>query len=82
MARTGVVDSATNQFFINVKDNTGLNHKNKTTGGYGYCVFGKVVSGMDTVNKIKAVKTGAVGGVFSKDAPLTNIVITSAKVVN
>ena len=77
MARTSVVDSATNQFFINVKDNTFLDHTGKTSSqAWGYAVFGKVVSGMDTVDKIKAVKTGAKGP-FSKDAPLTNLVITS-----
>jgi len=57
MARTGVVDSATCQFFINVKENTHLNHKDKTPQGYGYAVFGKVVAGTDIVDKIKKVKT-------------------------
>ncbi len=80
MARTSVVDSATNQFFINVKDNTFLDHKSKTTSGWGYAVFGKVVAGMDTVNKIKAVNTGAAGP-FSKDAPLTPVEIKKASVV-
>ena len=51
MARTGVVDSATSQFFINLVDNTFLNHKNETTQGFGYCVFGKVTEGMDIVDK-------------------------------
>ena len=49
MARTGVVDSATSQFFINVADNTFLDHKNKSAAGYGYCVFGKVTEGMEVV---------------------------------
>ena len=52
MARTGVVDSATSQFFINLKDNGFLDHKDTTTRGYGYAVFGKVVNGMDVVDKI------------------------------
>lgn len=57
MARTGVVDSATSQFFINVSDNDFLDHREKSTQGYGYCVFGKVSKGMDVVEKIKKVKT-------------------------
>ena len=56
MARTYVVDSATNQFFINLKNNAFLDHKNKRN--FGYCVFGKVVSGMDVVDKIAQVPTG------------------------
>ena len=60
----------------NVVDNTGLGYK--SAASYGYAVFGKVTSGMDTVNKIKAVQTGAKGP-FTKDAPLTDVVITSAK---
>jgi len=61
MARTGVVDSATNQFFINVKDNAFLDHKSKSPRGYGYCVFGKVIGGMDVVDKIKDSQTGHKG---------------------
>ncbi len=61
MARTNDPHSATAQFFINVKDNTFLNHSAKTSQGWGYCVFGKVVDGMDVVNKIKGVKTGTKG---------------------
>ena len=57
MARTSVIDSATSQFFINVADNTFLDHKNKTMAGYGYCVFGKVIEGMDVVKKIENVET-------------------------
>jgi cyclophilin family peptidyl-prolyl cis-trans isomerase len=57
MARTNDPHSATSQFFINVKDNASLNFTAKTPQGWGYCVFGKVTSGMETVNKIKAVKT-------------------------
>lgn len=62
MARTFVVDSATAQFFINVVDNAFLDHKDKTDQGFGYCVFAKITEGLDTVDKIKAVKTGRKGG--------------------
>src|SRR3972149_8867242 len=55
MARTNVVDSATAQFFINVVDNDFLDHQNTTSQGFGYAVFGKVIQGMDVVEKIKAV---------------------------
>lgn len=58
MARTGVVDSATAQFFINHKDNDALNHKDDSDRNYGYAVFGKVTEGMDVVDKIAGVKTG------------------------
>jgi cyclophilin family peptidyl-prolyl cis-trans isomerase len=57
MARTGEVNSATSQFFINVTDNAALDHKNDTVKGFGYCVFGKVIEGMDVVDKIKGVAT-------------------------
>jgi peptidyl-prolyl cis-trans isomerase B (cyclophilin B) len=57
MARTQVVDSATSQFFINVKDNLQLDHSDETARGFGYCVFGKVTGGMDVVDEIKKVKT-------------------------
>jgi peptidyl-prolyl cis-trans isomerase B (cyclophilin B) len=68
---------ATAQFFINVKDNPNLDFKAKTMNDYGYCVFGRVVAGMDTVDKIRNVKTGAAKGM--KDVPLKAIVITEAK---
>jgi cyclophilin family peptidyl-prolyl cis-trans isomerase len=61
MARTSVVDSATSQFFINVKDNDSLNQRDKTPAGFGYAVFGKVVDGMDVVDRIKKVQTATVG---------------------
>lgn len=77
MARTNVVDSATAQFFINVKDNGFLNHRDKTPQGFGYCVFGKVVEGMDVVDKIKAVKTQNAGPF--QDVPVKAIVITSVR---
>jgi cyclophilin family peptidyl-prolyl cis-trans isomerase len=57
MARTQVVDSATNQFFINLKNNQFLNHKDYSAQRFGYCVFGKVIKGMDIVDKIAATKT-------------------------
>jgi cyclophilin family peptidyl-prolyl cis-trans isomerase len=61
MARTPEINSATSQFFINVADNAFLDHRDNTPQGFGYCVFGKVVGGMDVVDKIKAVKTGMHG---------------------
>jgi peptidyl-prolyl cis-trans isomerase B (cyclophilin B) len=73
MARTSDPHSATAQFFINVKDNDFLNHKNKTAQGWGYCVFGKVTKGIDVVNKIKNVKTGSNG--MHQDVPLETVVI-------
>jgi len=61
MARTGMVDSATCQFFINVKNNDSLNQRDKTPQGFGYAVFGKVIEGMDVVDRIKKVPTTTVG---------------------
>ena len=61
MSRTMVVDSATSQFFVNTVDNTFLNFKNKTPQGYGYAVFGKVIDGMDVIDKIEKVRTGNKG---------------------
>lgn len=80
MARTGEPHSATSQFFINVNDNTFLNHTAPTARGWGYTVFGKVVAGIDVVQKIKAVPTGP-GGPFPTDAPQTPILIQSATLV-
>ena len=77
MARTNVVDSATAQFFINVVDNDFLDHQNTTPQGFGYAVFGKVIEGMDVVDKIKAVKTVSKMG-FS-DVPAEAVVIHSVK---
>ena len=76
MARTGVRDSATAQFFINVKDNDFLNYSGESPQGWGYAVFGKVVSGTDVVDKIKAVKTGRKG--FHDDVPKEDVVIEKA----
>ena len=74
MARTAVKDSATAQFFINLKDNEFLNHGSRD---FGYAVFGKVVRGMDVVEKIGHLRTGSAGGM--QDVPLEPIVIQSAK---
>lgn len=80
MARTSDPHSATSQFFINVKDNSFLNHSGKNMQGWGYAVFGKVTQGMDIVNKIKAVPTGRYG--MHADVPTIPIVIIHAKVIN
>lgn len=77
MARTQDVHSATSQFFINVVDNKFLDYKSSTPGGYGYCVFGKVVKGMDVVDRIKSVPTGNYG--YFQDVPVTGVVIQSIK---
>lgn len=76
MARTSEPNSATAQFFINVKDNGFLDHTGKNSTGWGYAVFGKVTSGMDVVDKIVSVPTGPKGP-FAKDAPVENITIKS-----
>jgi len=73
MARTGVVDSATAQFFINLVDNDFLDFKAPTPQHYGYCVFGEVVEGMDVVDEIAGVKTGTRG--MYRDVPAENIEI-------
>ena len=80
MARTQDPHSASSQFFINVNDNKALNFREPTTAGYGYTVFGKVVEGMDVVNKIAKTPTGR-GGPFPTDVPQTRVVIKSAKVI-
>jgi peptidyl-prolyl cis-trans isomerase A (cyclophilin A)/peptidyl-prolyl cis-trans isomerase B (cyclophilin B) len=74
MARTGVVDSATSQFFINLGDNAFLDHGDRD---YGYAVFGKVVDGMDVVDAIAGVATGSQGG--HSDVPLDPVTITEVK---
>ena len=80
MARTSVPDSASSQFFINVGDNDFLNHSAPTSSGWGYCVFGKVIEGMDVVDKIKAVKTTTKSG--HQDVPVENVIIEKAVVVS
>jgi peptidyl-prolyl cis-trans isomerase B (cyclophilin B) len=79
MARTMDPHSATAQFFINVNDNDFLNHRNKTPQGWGYAVFGRVVSGMDTVDRILQSPTGSSLG--HQDVPVDDVVIKSARVV-
>ena len=77
MARTGVRDSATSQFFINVKDNAFLDYSGESPQGWGYAVFGKVVEGQDTVDKIRKVATGNAGG--HQDVPREAVVIEKAE---
>jgi peptidyl-prolyl cis-trans isomerase B (cyclophilin B) len=79
MARTSVPDSASSQFFINATDNDFLNHTGKTSTGWGYCVFGKVVAGMDVVDKIKKVKTTTKAG--HRDVPAEDVIIEKASVI-
>ena len=76
MARTQAPHSASAQFFINAADNGFLNHSAPTAQGWGYAVFGKVVAGMDVVDKIKAVKTGRKGS--HDDVPNEDVVIEKA----
>ena len=76
MARTSIPDSASSQFFINVGDNDFLNHTAPTSSGWGYCVFGKVVEGMDVVDKIRAVKTTSKAG--HQDVPVESVIIEKA----
>ena len=78
MARTAVVDSATSQFFINLVDNSFLDHKGKTPDMFGYAVFGQVVEGMDVVDAIAQVKTGNKAG--HSDVPVEPVFITRASV--
>jgi cyclophilin family peptidyl-prolyl cis-trans isomerase len=77
MARTNVVDSATSQFFINVKDNEFLNHRSPAPAEFGYAVFGHVIEGMDVVHSIEKVPTGNRG--FHQDVPVEAVVINSVK---
>jgi peptidyl-prolyl cis-trans isomerase B (cyclophilin B) len=79
MARTNDPHSATAQFFINVNDNDFLNHSSPTPQGWGYAVFGKVVEGLDVVEKIKKVKTGSKG--FHQDVPADDVIIEKAVIV-
>lgn len=78
MARTPDPHSASAQFFINVADNDFLNYRAPTQDGWGYCVFGKVVEGMDVVDKIKGVETGNKG--YHQDVPVDDVVIESVEV--
>ncbi len=80
MARTQDPNSATSQFFINLKDNGFLNHTGKNLQGWGYTVFGKVTSGMDVVHKIEGVPTGRYG--MHADVPKEPVIINSAKIIS
>jgi len=79
MARLPEPDSASSQFFINLVNNTTLNHRDNTPQGFGYCVFGKVVAGMEVVDAIAAVQTGSKRG--HANVPLEPVTILSAAVV-
>ena len=79
MARTNDPNSATAQFFINLKDNSFLNHTSQTSSGWGYAVFGEVIQGMDVVDAMAKQATGNRGG--HQDVPKTDIVIEKADVV-
>ncbi|NOG85187.1 MAG: peptidyl-prolyl cis-trans isomerase [Planctomycetes bacterium] len=80
MARTGVIDSATSQFFINLVNNDNLDHKNSTRGGFGYAVFGKVIEGLEVVDAIGKVKTGVKNGF--RDVPVEPVFIQKVTVLN
>ena len=79
MARTSDPHSATAQFFINVKDNSFLDHRSKDPQGWGYAVFGKVIRGQDVVDQIAAVKTGSRG--YYEDVPMQPVIIKRATIV-
>ena len=79
MARTSDPHSASSQFFINTNDNEFLNHTAPTSQGWGYCVFGKVIAGMDIVDKIGKVKTSQSG--FHQDVPVDAVMIKKAEVI-
>jgi cyclophilin family peptidyl-prolyl cis-trans isomerase len=82
MARTFIVDSATDQFFINTKDNAFLDHKSDSPQAFGYAVFGKVIKGLDVVKKLESVPTGTKpsgDGVPLSDVPVEAVVIKSIR---
>jgi len=79
MARTPDPDSATAQFFVNLKDNTFLNFSAPTAQGWGYCVFGKVTEGMDVIQSIEKVSTGSAG--MHQDVPVEDVIIEEMKVI-
>lgn len=80
MARTAQVHSATSQFFINLADNTFLDHRDDSPQGFGYCVFGRVVEGMEVVDAIAALPTGP-GGPFPAEVPQKPVVILKAELL-
>lgn len=79
MARTSAPHSASSQFFINVSDNDFLNFTSESSNGWGYCVFGEVIEGMDVVNKIKMVKTKN-SGFGHQDVPVEDVIINRVTV--
>jgi len=79
MARSNDPHSATSQFFFNVKDNKFLDYQSSTPAGWGYCVFGKVIDGMEVIEKISQVPTDAAGP-FRRDVPQTQVIIEAMKV--
>ena len=79
MARTMEPHSASAQFFINVADNSFLNHSGKTAQGWGYAVFGKVVAGQDVVDKIKGVATTSKAG--HQDVPKDDVIVEKAEII-
>jgi len=79
MARTNDPHSATAQFFFNVTDNGFLNHSSPSMDGWGYCVFAKVIKGMDVVDEIKGVATTTAG--FHQDVPADDIIIEKAELI-
>lgn len=81
MARTSDPNSATAQFFINHRNNDFLNHTAPTPQGWGYAVFGKVIKGMDVVNKIAAIPTGP-RGPFPSDVPSQQVMIEDARILS
>ncbi|MDH5217215.1 MAG: peptidylprolyl isomerase [Gammaproteobacteria bacterium] len=81
MARTSDPHSATAQFFINVVDNSFLDFRAQTRRGWGYAVFGRVIEGMDVVDKIRKTRTGP-GGPFGKDVPQESVIITKASIID
>ena len=78
MARTMEPHSASSQFFINVNNNTFLDFRSESLDGWGYCVFGEVIEGMEIVNKIKGVSTGSYG--MHQDVPLEDVLITGTTI--
>ena len=80
MARTNARNSATSQFYVNLKNNSMLNYRGENPGGWGYCAFGKVVDGLEVVEAIGKVKTGSAGP-FPKDVPVVPVVIKRATII-
>ncbi|MHC4139231.1 MAG: peptidylprolyl isomerase [Planctomycetota bacterium] len=79
MARTNVINSATAQFFINLKNNDFLNHTDNSSSGFGYAVFGEVIEGMDVVDSIGKTRTHAFG--MFRDVPIDHILIKNMSVI-